>query len=368
MLIYQKKTLIHHEGLTPLATGAAAGGRPCRPPLVNRFSPVALLPTTAIHIHRHGGPEVLRTVPVNVPEPGPGELRLVQQAIGLNYADIYQRQGAHGPHQATAFPAVLGSQGAGVVESVGPGVQGFAVGDQVTYLHPGAYAGARLVPAARALPIPDGLTVDTAAGLLLRGMTAEYLLHRLYAVRPGDVLLVHAAAGGMGQILAAWGRALGATVIGTAGGADKCRVALAAGCHHVIDYRQDDFVRAVADLTQGQGVHVVYDAVGHDVFLPSLDCLRVRGMAINYGTASGDVQAFDLQRLHARSLIVCRPTLRSFTATPAELRLSATTFADAVRRGDVPASIQRRYALADVQQAHADLEGRRTTGAALLVP
>lgn len=329
---------------------------------------MALLPTTAIHIHRHGGPEVLQAVRVDVPDPGPGELRLVQQAIGLNYADIYQRQGAHGPHQTTAFPAVPGSQGAGVVESVGAGVQGFAVGDAVTYLHPGAYAGARLVPAARALPIPEGLTLDTAAGLLLRGMTAEYLLHRLYTVRPGDVLLVHAAAGGMGQILAAWGRALGATVIGTVGSTSKCDVARAAGCHHVIDLGQTDLVAAVARLTDGQGVHVVYDAVGRDVFVPSLDCLRVRGMAINYGTASGDVQAFDLQRLHARSLTVCRPTLRSFTATTAELRQSADTFAAAVRRGDVPAGIQRRYALADVQQAHADLEGRRTTGAALLVP
>ena len=329
---------------------------------------MATLSSPAILVHHHGGPEVLERAEIDVPDPGPGELRLVQQAIGLNYADIYQRQGAHGPHQATAFPLILGSQGSGVVESVGPGVQGFAVGDNVTYLHAGAYARVRNVPAARALHIPDGLTPDTAAALLLRGMTAEYLLHRLFPVQPGQWLLVHAAAGGMGQILAAWGRALGAMVIGTVGGPAKQAVAQAAGCHHVLDYQAPGWVDQVLQLTGGDGVHVVYDAVGRDAFLPSLQCLRVRGMAINYGTASGDVEAFDLQRLHARSHIVCRPTLRSFTATTAELRQSAATFAAAVQRGDVPARIERRYALADVQQAHADLQGRRTTGAALLLP
>lgn len=326
------------------------------------------LSSPAILVHRHGGPEVLQHTEIEVPDPGPGELRIVQQAIGLNYADIYQRQGAHGPHQTTSFPVVLGSQGSGTVESVGPGVTGFAVGDTVTYLHAGAYARVRNVPAARALPIPDGLTVETSAALLLRGMTAEYLLHRLFRVQPGQWLLVHAAAGGMGQILSAWGRALGAQVIGTVGGAAKQDVARGAGCHHVLDYSAPGWVEQVLQLTGGDGVHVVYDAVGRDVFLPSLDTLRVRGMAINYGTASGDVQAFDLQRLHARSLMVCRPTLRSFTATSDDLRQSACTFAAAVRRGDVPARIERRYALREVQQAHADLQGRRTTGAALLVP
>lgn len=326
------------------------------------------LPSSVVWADRAGGPEVLRLAERQVPAPGPGELRIVQQAIGLNYADLYQRQGAHGPHAASPWPVVLGSQGAGHVEAVGPGVEGFAVGDAVTYLHPGAYGRVRLVPAARALPIPDGLDIDTAAGLLLRGMTAEYLLHRLHRVRSGERVLIHAAAGGMGQILAPWARALGAEVIGTVGSAAKRDVALAAGCHHAIDYRAQDFVAAVLDLTGGEGVHVVYDAVGKDVFLPSLDCLRVRGLAVNYGTASGDVQAFDLQRLHAKSLSVCRPTLRSYTATSTELRQSAATFAAAVRRGDVPARIQRRYPLAEVQQAHAELEGRHSTGAALLIP
>lgn len=323
----------------------------------------------AVVAHRLGGPEVLEYLESHaVPEPGPGEVRIVQQAIGLNYADIYQRQGAHGPHATAQFPVLLGGQGAGTVEAVGAGVRNFRPGDPVAYVHPGAYAGARLVPAARLLHLPAGLTPETAAATLLRGMTAEYLLHRLVAVKPGDRLLVHAAAGGMGQILSAWGRALGAEVIGTVGSEAKRAIALAHGCHHVIDYRQEDFVARVNEITGGQGVAVVYDAVGKDVFLPSLECLQPRGIAINYGTASGDVTGLDLQRLHAKSLSVCRPTLRSFIATREDLELSAGTFAAAVRSGAVRATVERRYALRDVRQAHADLEGRQTTGAAILVP
>jgi NADPH:quinone reductase len=326
------------------------------------------LRSPAVLIHRHGGPEVLELCEVDVADPGPGQIRITQQAIGLNFADVYQRQGAHGPHGTTTFPLLLGSQGAGVVESVGPGVEGFEVGQAVAYLYPGAYAATRLVPAQRALPLPEGLSLEAAGATLLRGMTAEYLLHRLYAVQRGDRILVHAAAGGMGQILSAWGRALGAEVIGTVGSEAKRAVALAHGCHHVIDYRREDFVARVREITEGEGVAVVYDAVGRDVFVPSLECLRVRGMAINFGTASGDVEAFDLQRLHARSLTVCRPTLRSFTGTADELRASAETFAAAVRRGDVRAEVDRRYALRDVQRAHTELESRATTGAAILIP
>lgn len=328
-----------------------------------------VLRTPAVLVHRHGGPEVMEYGQIDVAEPGPGELRIVQQAIGLNFADVYRRQGGHGPHaQGTPFPLLLGSQGAGVVESIGDGVRGFHIGQSVTYLHPGAYAGARLVPAQRALPLPLGLSPQTAAASLLRGMTAEYLLHRLFAVQRGDRILVHAAAGGMGQILSAWGRSLGAEVIGTVGSAAKRAVALEHGCHHVINYREEDFVARVREITEGEGVAVVYDAVGRDVFLPSLDCLRPRGMAINYGTASGDVQAFDLQRLHAQSLTVCRPTLRSFTSTPEALRQSAETYAEAVRRGAVQPEVDRSYALRDVQRAHTELESRQTTGAAILVP
>ncbi|WP_198588803.1 quinone oxidoreductase family protein [Alloalcanivorax mobilis] len=329
---------------------------------------MSTLHRTLIRFDQHGDPSVLSLHHDELAAPGAGELRIVQHAIGLNYADVYQRQGAAGPHQDTAFPVIPGSQGAGLVEAVGAGVTDFKVGQAVTYLYPGAYASARLVPAQRALPIPEGLTMETAAALLLRGMTAEYLLHRLYPVQPGDRLLVHAAAGGMGQLLAAWGRALGAEVIGTVGSPEKAEIARQCGCHHVIDYRREDFVARVQQITAGEGVHVVYDAVGKDVFVPSLDCLRPRGMAINYGTASGDVQGFDLQRLHARSLTVCRPTLRTFVDTPEALRRSAEMFAAAVRRGDVPARIARRYPLAQARQAHEDLESRRTTGAAVLLP
>ena len=319
-------------------------------------------------IRRNGGPEVLEMIDSTVPDPGPGEVRIVQHAVGLNFADIYQRKGAAGPHHTVHFPAVLGSQGSGLVEAIGEGVQGFRIGQEVTYLHPGAYASARLVPAERLLAVPEGLSMETAAATLLRGMMAEYLLHRLYPVKAGDRVLVHAAAGGMGVILSAWARALGAEVIGTVGSPGKKETALAHGCHHVIDYRNENMVEQVQAITGGQGVHVVYDAVGRDLFLPSLDCLRPRGLAINYGTASGDVEGFELQRLHAKSLIVCRPTLRTFTATREDLVMSSSTFAAAVRRGDVKAEVNRRYPLREAARAHAELESRQTVGAPVLLP
>ena len=324
--------------------------------------------TTAVHIHRHGGPEVLEVTTIEVGEPAPGEVRIRQSAIGLNFADIYQRRGSHGPHAATVFPATLGAQGAGVVEALGAGVQGLAVGQSVAYFHPGAYQAVRNVPASRVLPLPAGITEEMAGATLLRGLTAEYLLHRLYVVQPGDAVLVHAAAGGMGVILSQWARALGATVIGTVGSPEKQAIALAHGCHHVIDYRREDFVARTLELTDKRGVAVVYDAVGRDVFLPSLDCLRPMGMAINYGTASGDVEAFDLQRLHAKSLIVSRPTLRTFIADPADLRRGAATLFGAVERGQLRLEVNRRYPLAEVRRAHEDLESRATVGAAVLVP
>lgn len=323
----------------------------------------------SIHIHRHGEADVLEPVQVDVPPPAAGEIQVRQTAIGLNFADIYQRRGGHGPHSANApFPITPGAQGAGVVHAVGPGVAGFEPGQAVAYLHPGAYQVTRNVPAHRVVALPDWIPEDIAGANLLRGLTAEYLLRRLYVVRPGEAVLVHAAAGGMGLILSQWARALGATVIGTVGSAAKAEVALAHGCHHVIDYRREDFVARTLELTGGVGVGVVYDAVGKDVFLPSLQCLRPRGLAVNYGTASGDVEAFDLQILHAKSLSVCRPTLRSFVADPAELRASAQAFFDAVRDGHVRLGIGQRYPLAEVQRAHRDLESRATTGAPVLIP
>lgn len=329
---------------------------------------MSALACQAVIIRRNGGPEVLELIESSVPDPGPGEVRITQQAIGLNFADIYQRRGAAGPHHTSHFPTILGSQGSGLVEAIGAGVLGFERGQAVTYVHPGAYASARLVPADRLLAIPDGLSMETAAGTLLRGMTAEYLTHRLFPVKPGHRVLIHAAAGGMGLILSAWARALGAEVIGTVGTAAKKTLALEHGCHHVIDYRAQNMVERVNDITGGQGVHVVYDGVGRDLFLPSLDCLHSRGMAINYGTASGDVEGFELQRLHAKSLMVCRPTLRTFIASREDLLMSAQTFAAAVRRGDLRAEVARRYALNDVVRAHTELENRLTTGAAILLP
>ncbi|HYP83890.1 quinone oxidoreductase [Variovorax sp.] len=323
--------------------------------------------TTAIHMRRHGGPEVLEVVQVDVPPPGPGEVRIRQRAIGLNFADIYQRKGAAGPQAPAVFPVTPGANGAGVIESVGAGVSGLRVGQSVAYVQPGGYQVLRNVHAARVVVLDGAVPVEEAGANLLRGLTAEYLLRRLYAVKAGDFVLVHAAAGGMGVVLAQWARALGATVIGTVGSPQKMAVAEAHGCHHVIDYRQEDFSARTLAITGGEGVAVVYDAVGRDVFLPSLRCLRPRGMAINYGTASGDVEAFDLQLLHARSLTVCRPTLRSFIAEPDELQQAAAALFAVVRAGQVRLDVGSRFGLLDVQRAHRELEGRMTTGAPVLM-
>lgn len=324
--------------------------------------------TSAIHIHSNGGPEVLEVVSVDVGEPAPGEVRIRQSAIGLNFADIYQRRGAHGPYAPAPFPITLGGQGAGVVDAVGSGVTDFRVGQSVAYFHPGAYQAVRNVPASHVIALPEHISEELAGATLLRGLTAEYLLRRLYIVKPGDAVLIHAAAGGMGVILSQWARALGATVIGTVGSDAKIETALAHGCHHVINYRSSDFAAQTLALTGGLGVHVVYDSVGKDAFLPSLDCLRPLGIAISYGTASGDVQNFDLQRLHAKSLSVSRPTLRTFIAETAQLRASAAVLFDAVRSGMLRLEVNHRYALSDVRRAHQELESRITTGAPVLIP
>jgi NADPH2:quinone reductase len=325
--------------------------------------------TLAVRIQAHGGPEVLEQVEVEVGDPGPGEVRIRQSAIGLNFADIYQRRGSHGPHAVSAFPWVLGAQGAGTIDAVGPDVDAqLHRGLSVAYFHPGAYQAVRNVPAHRVVPLPAGVSEEVAGATLLRGLTAEYLLRRLYRVKPGEAVLVHAAAGGMGVILSQWARALGATVIGTVGSEAKMATARAHGCHHVIDYRREDFVARTLECTGGHGVSVVYDAVGKDVFLPSLDCLRPLGMAINYGTASGDVEAFDLQRLHAKSLSVSRPTLRTFIATAADLRRGAAALFEAVLDGRLTLEVGHRYPLAEARRAHEELESRATTGAAVLIP
>lgn len=324
--------------------------------------------TEAAWLLRHGGPDGFAWGPAALAPPGPGEVRVRQLAIGLNFAEVYQRQGAPGPHQTEQFPAILGSQGAGVIEALGAGVAGWHQGDQVAYIHDRTYARHVNVPVDRMIALAAPLTPELAAAFLVRGLTAEYLLHRLYRVRAGQVILVHAAAGGMGEVLCQWARALGAIVIGTVGSDHKVAVARRHGCHHVINYRRDNFVSAVQAITDGVGVDVVYDAVGHDVFVPSLDCLKPRGIAINYGTASGGVQRFDLQRLHARSLSVCRPTLKTFIADSNEMREAAARFVGALRAGAVHLAVSRRYPLREVAQAHRDLESRETVGAAILVP
>ncbi len=324
--------------------------------------------TEAVRIHRHGGPEVLQYETIDVPGPALGEVLVRQTAIGLNYADIYQREGGHGPHESAGLPIVLGSQGAGIVEAVGSGVTGFHPGDRVASISPGAYSVLRNVPADRLLQLPDGFAETDAAASLLRGLTAEYLLRRLGKVKPGDTVLVHAAAGGMGLILGRWGQALGARMIGTVGSDAKIPIAAASGYEFVINYATEDFVARVDQLTGRAGVDVVLDGVGKAAFLRSLDCVRPMGLVISYGTASGDVGAFDLQLLHRKSIIVTRPTLRTWIAKRSDYETAAAAFFAAAHAGTIPTAPERTYPLADVQQAHHDLESRNTTGPAVLLP
>lgn len=318
-------------------------------------------------IYRQGPPDVLTLEDAEVPPPAAGEARIVHSAIGLNFADVYLRRGDPGPHGASSFPTTPGNQGAGRVEAVGEGVTAVKPGDRVGYVHPEAYATVRNIPADRLVVLPAEVSEEVAAATLLRAMTADYLVHRLYPIKPGDWALVHAAAGGVGLILGRWAAALGATVIGTAGGPEKVAAAKAAGCRHVIDYDAEDYVAAVDRITGSEGVHVVYDSVGKDTFIPSLACLRPMGMAINYGTASGPVPTFPLQDLHHKSLIVSRPTLRTYVASRADLEASAARVFAAAKDGTIELGVGPRYAFRDVVRAHDDLEHRRTTGAPVLI-
>jgi len=321
----------------------------------------------AIRIRQHGGPEVLEWVDVEVGAPGPGEVRLRQTAIGLNYIDTYHRSGLY-PQK---LPAILGTEAAGVVEAVGDGVTDFAPGDRAAYAGsaPGAYAEARLMPASRLVKLPRAIGDRTAAAVMLKGMTAHYLLRRTFIVKRGDTLLVHAAAGGVGSMLVPWARHLGATVIGTAGGNEKVERALALGCHHAIDYRSRDFVAEVKRLTEGRGVDVVYDSVGRDTFMKSLDCIRPLGMMVTFGNASGPPPALDPLILSQKgSLFLTRPTLATYTARREDLLLAAKALFHVVRQGIVKADVSRTCALKDAAQAHRDLEARKTTGSTLLLP
>lgn len=322
---------------------------------------------TAIRIHAHGGPDVLTYEEIAVGAPGPGEVRLTQTAIGLNFIDTYYRTGLYKP---PALPFIPGGEGAGVVESVGPGVSDLTPGDRVAYATGlGGYASVRLMPADRLVRVPDAISDATAAAMMLKGMTARYLLRATYNVKPGSVILFHAAAGGVGLIAGQWARALGATVIGTAGSADKVKLALEHGYHHVINYRDENFVARVKELTGGRGVDVVYDSVGRDTFAGSLDCLKPRGLFVSFGNASGPAPDISLLTLAQKgSLFVTRPTLFTYIASRADLEETAADLMAVVANGTVRIPVSQTYALKDAARAHSDLEGRMTTGASVLLP
>jgi NADPH2:quinone reductase len=326
--------------------------------------------THAIRIHQTGGPDVLRWETVDLPAPAPTETRVRHEAVGLNFIDVYFRTGRY-PLQ---LPSGIGLEGAGVVEAVGSAVTeatGIRVGDRVAYAGgpPGAYAEARNMPADRLVKLPDAIDFKAAAAMMLQGMTAQYLLRRTYRVQPGDTILIHAAAGGVGLIVCQWAKALGATVIGTVGSDAKAALAQAHGCDHPIIYTREDFVARVREITGGAGVPVVYDSVGADTFAKSLDCLRPLGMMVTFGQSSGPVPPVDTQDLSKRgSLFLTRPTLFTYVAQRADLLASAQELFDVVTAGKVKVEVNQTYALKDAARAHADLEARRTTGSTVLLP
>jgi NADPH2:quinone reductase len=322
----------------------------------------------AICIHAYGGPEVLHWEEVTVGDPGPVEVRIRHTAVGLNFIDIYQRTGLY---PLPSLPGGLGMEAAGVVEAVGSAVTELKVGGRVAYASPpvGAYAEVRLMPAERVVSLPEAIADRTAAAMMLKGLTAWYLLRRTYKVQPGDAVLVHAAAGGVGLILCQWARHLGATVIGTVGNDAKADIARTHGCHHTIVYSRDNFVQRVQEITGGQGVAVVYDAVGKAVFMDSLDCLRPMGIMVTFGNASGPVPSFESGLLAAKgSLFLTRPSLMHYTARREELVAGAAELFEVVTGGAVKIAVHQTYPLADTAQAHRDLEARKTTGSTLLLP
>jgi NADPH2:quinone reductase len=319
-----------------------------------------------IRIERHGGPEVLQWVEVPIGAPGPGEARVRQTAVGLNFVDIYQRSGLY----PGTLPLILGGEGAGVVESVGPGVTDVRSGDRVVYTGAnGAYAEERLVPVDRLVKLPDGIDERTAAASFLKGTTVQYLLHRTFKVAPGNTILLHAAAGGVGLIAGQWAKALGATVIGTVGSDEKREIAMKNGCDHVINYRSEDWVARVRELTAGAGVDVVYDSVGKDTFPGSLDCLKPLGMFVSFGNSSGLVPPLEMRTLQQKgSLFATRPTSVHYLARRADLVAAANALFAVLTDGTVKVEIGQTFALKDAAEAHRALESRRTVGATILLP
>ncbi|WP_428249836.1 quinone oxidoreductase family protein [Ferrovibrio sp.] len=320
----------------------------------------------AIRIHKTGGPEVMQWDDVEVGKPGAGQVRIKSTAVGLNYIDTYHRSGLY----PLPLPAGIGMEGAGVVTELGEGVSGLKAGDRVAYGSIlGAYAEERVVPADKLVKLSDGVSDQVAAAIMLKGMTAEYLLLRTFKVKPGDTILWHAAAGGVGLIACQWAKHLGATVIGTVGSDEKAVLAKAHGCDHVINYSTENFVERVKEITKGQGVPVVYDSVGKSTWPASLDCLQPLGMMVSFGNASGSIPPVEAGMLTAKgSLFFTRPTLMTYTARRDWLEASAAALFDVVAKGIVKIEINQTYALKDAVQAHIDLEARKTTGSTVLLP
>ncbi|MFG1402254.1 quinone oxidoreductase family protein [Xanthobacter sediminis] len=320
-----------------------------------------------VRVHRTGGPEVLTYEEITVPPPGPGEVQIRQTAIGLNFIDVYFRTGLY---KAATLPFIPGNEGAGVISAVGPDVNDFHEGDRVAYaMAIGAYAEVRNIPAALVVHLPASIDDRTAAAMMLKGMTAQYLARRTHQVKPGDTILVQAAAGGVGLILCQWAKHLGATVIGTVGSKEKAELARTHGCDHVILYRDEDFVHKVKEITGGRMCDVVYDGVGQATYPASLDCLRPLGLWVSFGNASGAIKNFDLLLLSQKgSLFATRPTLATFVSKRADLLATVNDLFEVVLDGAVKIPIHQTYALKDVQKAHKDLESRKTTGSTLLLP
>lgn len=323
--------------------------------------------THAIRINEPGGPDALNWDVISVDKPGPGEVRIRQTACGLNFIDIYMRSGVY---PVADSPAVLGMEAAGVVEELGEGVSELAVGDRVAYaMVVGAYAEERLINADRLIKIPDSIDDKTAATMMLKGLTAHYLLFRTYPVKAGDAILVYAASGGVGLMLCQWAKHLGATVIGCVGSQEKADLAMANGCDHAIFYREENIVERVKEITNGEGVAVVYDAIGEETFEASLDCLRPFGVMVTYGNITGQVEPFSPKILAPKgSLYVTRPTLATHVATRELLVEGAERLIDVIEKGIVKNYVNQSYALKDTAQAHSDMEARKTTGSTVLIP
>ena len=322
----------------------------------------------AIVINQTGGPEVLRWVDYDPGQPGPGEVRLRHEAVGLNFIDVYHRTGLY---PLPSLPAVPGMEGSGTVEAVGDGVTEVAAGDRVAYagLPPGAYAQVRRIPADRLVKLPESITTHQAAAMMLQGMTARYLLRGCFDVKAGDTILIHAAAGGVGSIVCQWAKHLGATVIGTVGSEEKAATATANGCDYPILYTKEEFVARVKEITEDRGVDVVYDSVGQATFMQSLDCLRPLGTMVSFGQSSGPVAPLELGLLSAKgSLFLTRPTLMTYTAKREDLLIHARDLFEVVEKGVVKVEIRQTYPLSDAARAHRDLEDRRTTGSSILLP